>query len=161
MECHLANPNLIERFLCPPPMATLIGRSWWTKDRNGKPINPPAVNISISQETPVGNAKAIWTTTHGRQIEEGPETQLNAREEPFVGRVGARNLHISEQSDKKRIVKAVVKVSVFPQPVPGQFGHSTEGGNVIGSFESKEIKIISKPSKKRQSTKTTERESTF
>jgi hypothetical protein len=140
-------------------MATLIGRPWWVKNQNGVPTAPPSVNISISQEVAVQDAKIVWTTTHGRQVEDPAQAHFRVGEEPFVGRAAARTLHISEQADKKRVVRALVKVSVPSQQSVARFGTAAEATSVIGTFESKEIKIISKPSKKRQSNKSSDRES--
>ncbi len=148
----------LRRFLCPPPMATLIGRPWWLSDATGKAAMPPVINIAISQEQVVQDVKAIWTTTLGRHIEDAMDVPFMPGEEPFVGRVAGRTLHISEQPDKKRIVNAQVKVSMPPSRMSGLYNNMAPSNHVVGVFESKEIKIISKPSKKRQSSKSSERE---
>jgi hypothetical protein len=73
-----------------------------------------------------------------------------------LGKVSNKSLHISDgtepKEDKKpRVVKAVMAIHVRDR--------DGQPGSEIGSFKSREIKIVSKPSKKRSSARTSERES--
>lgn len=73
-----------------------------------------------------------------------------------MGKVSNKSLHISDgtepKEDKKpRVVKAVMAIHVRDR--------DGQPGSEIGSFKSREIKIVSKPSKKRSSARTSERES--
>lgn len=81
--------------------------------------------------------------------------RLTAEQRPFLGKVSNKGLHISDgldpKEDKKgRTIKAMMVVSCRDQ--------TGRAGQEIGSFESKEIKLVSKPSKKRSSARTSDRE---
>lgn len=156
-----------KRFLCPHPQATLYGSAWWTTQGEGcpaTPIVPPRVNISLSGEEAVKDANATWLNTEGRSLDEKLTTDaLLKRDEPFVGNVAGRNLHVSDNEGKRSNFTAQVRIrtpsarsDMAPQPWGGA---DLEPREIIGTFESKEIKIISKPSKKKTNTKSSERES--
>ena len=67
----------------------------------------------------------------------------------YIGRCVGKQLIISDVDEKKKKVEALVKVV-------GSTGEN-EPERVIAIFPSKPIKVISKPSKKRQSAKNLER----
>lgn len=107
-----------------------------------------------------------WTSTSGRPVEPGevpPETSsvlqddisafdngihIKHNQQTFIGRAVGKQLFISD--DKQKKVEALVKIVAQ--------GGEDEPERVIGIFPSKPIKVISKPSKKRQSAKNMERE---
>lgn len=149
--CWLMGP--VCRFLCPPPTACVIGLPWWEADDKGT-LRPPAINISITGEHSVPSSTPFWTTIQNKVYEETAKLRLPSSERPFVGKVSNKGLHISDgtepKEDKKgRTIKAVMTVHCRRED--GQLGQE------IGSFESKEIKIVSKPSKKRSSVRTSDR----
>ena len=158
-----------KRFLCPQPQAMLIGGGWWRGSPDegpNTPILPPIVNIGLSGEEPVSDAVGSWKTSSGQNLDQA----INARrillgDSPFIGNVAGRNLHISG-TDKRREVKAVVTVRLPRHQLPGQQGLEAVSGKTreiaddefIGTFESKDVKVISKPSKKQSTSKSGERE---
>lgn len=157
-----------KRFLCPHPQATLIGPAWWKSAADGCPAQtrlPPRVNISLEGEHPVKDATVSWTTVDGKVLDEKINTQtLKDDEIPFIGNVAGKNLHISDADSKRREAKARVVVKAPYALNAGQNGWGPAKGTmkdlsndeIIGTFESRDIKIISKPSKKKASTKSTE-----
>ncbi|KAK4689557.1 recombining binding protein suppressor of hairless, partial [Tremellales sp. Uapishka_1] len=157
-----------KRFLCPHPQATLIGKSWWESTPDGCPVStmlPPRVNISLSGETPVKDAAVSWTSIDNTNMDERINTQaIRNDENPFLGNVAGKNLHISDSDGKRREVKAMVTIKAPLKHFAGSNGWGPSKGSlsdienqdVIGVFESKEIKVISKPSKKKSSSKTGE-----
>ncbi|WWD04877.1 hypothetical protein V865_002948 [Kwoniella europaea PYCC6329] len=154
-----------KRFLCPHPQATLIGGSWWNKAQDGCPVSPlvaPRINISLTGEQPVKDAAVSWTAVNGNNLDEKINTQaLNTEDQPFVGNVAGKNLHISDNDGKRREVKALVTIKaplkVFAGPNGWGISKNTlkdiSDERTLGIFESKEIKVISKPSKKKSSAK--------
>ncbi|KAI7886816.1 LAG1-DNAbind-domain-containing protein [Lichtheimia hyalospora FSU 10163] len=84
------------------------------------------------------NSITATTTTNG-----GVDWQHNHDLEPVAaGRCVAKNLYINDADEKRKRVECLVRVQT--------------GGNVLGTLASKGIKVISKPSKKRQSVKNME-----
>jgi hypothetical protein len=159
-----------KRFLCPHPQATLVGESWWTPAPDGCPvttIQPPRVNIGLSGEHPVKDSMVSWSTIDSRNLDEKINSQaLGPNDHPFIGNVAGKNLHISDNDGKRKELKALVTVKA-PLKVhagPNGWGHTKgmltdiSNAEIIGTFESKEIKVISKPSKKKSNSKSTERE---
>ncbi|KAJ9096400.1 hypothetical protein QFC21_005222 [Naganishia friedmannii] len=148
----LTDWGLLSRFLCPPPTACIIGLPWWQTEEDGK-LRSPTINISLTGENPVPASMPCWTTIQNKLHEDSPKLRLTAQDPPFLGRVSNKSLHISDgtepREDKKpRIVKAVMAIHIrdnIGQP-----------GSEIGFFDSREIKIVSKPSKKRSSARTSE-----
>ncbi len=67
----------------------------------------------------------------------------------YIGRCVGKQLFISDVDEKKKKVEALVKIMA-----PAS---DDEPERVIGTFPSRPIKVISKPSKKRQSAKNLER----
>ena len=154
-----------KRFLCPHPQAALYGAAWWAKTPDGCPkqtILPPRINISLSEEAPSKDSAVTWHTLDGQKLDEHITTQAIVPEiVPFIGNVAGKNLHISENDGKKKDVRAVVTVKAPLKHYAGPNGWGPTKGTlqdissdeVIGTFESKEIKVISKPSKKKASSK--------
>lgn len=155
------------RFLCPPPTAIMIGNSWWTESTLGRDDRrAPRVTVSISGESVPPESSVEWTSTSGRPVEPGEvppdmgsshmQDDISAfengvggkssQQQTFIGRAVGKQLFISD--DKQKKVEALVKIVAQ--------GGEDEPERVIGIFPSKPIKVISKPSKKRQSAKNME-----
>ncbi|KAF8313450.1 LAG1-DNAbind-domain-containing protein, partial [Clavulina sp. PMI_390] len=166
-----------KRFLCPPPTAVLLGHSWYTGDpsRNSSEHGSPSsshssphqhaqhphlapsqhalatqVLISISGETNTSDGTLEWSTPAGKPID--PTEDVFGDEAPpaRIGRCVGKQLYISDVDERKKRVEALVKISVT-----AQHGDRIEEHH-LGTFTSKPIKVISKPSKKRQSAKNLE-----
>ncbi|KAF9263307.1 LAG1-DNAbind-domain-containing protein [Marasmius fiardii PR-910] len=136
-----------KRFLCPPPTAIMIGNSWWSDVvRRGEDpkLCPPHVIISISGEPAPQEGSIDWTSSSGKSFDiSDPPTGTT-----YIGRCVGKQLFISDVDEKKKKVEALVKISAA--------GSDDEPERVIGVFPSRPIKVISKPSKKRQSAKNLE-----
>jgi hypothetical protein len=153
-----------KRFLCPHPQAALYGTSWWTPqgDSPTSPIVPPRINISLSGEDAIKDSTINWATVYGKTLPEIQDQVVQKLELPFLGNVAGRFLHISDHDGKRSSFTALVRIRAPPANPPSGTRREgwqdkylgTEASEIIGTFESKEIKIISKPSKKK-----TERES--
>ncbi|KIY49108.1 LAG1-DNAbind-domain-containing protein, partial [Fistulina hepatica ATCC 64428] len=136
----------VDLFLCPPPTAILIGNSWWSDVRQGKVTKylPPKVVVSISGEPEPPEGTVDWCRASGKPFDvDQPPTGTT-----YIGRCVGKQLYISDFDEKKKKVEALVKVSA-----PGFEGAQER---VIGVFSSRPIKVISKPSKKRQTAKNLE-----
>lgn len=146
-ELALTSMGLDFRFLCPPPTAVMVGNSWWSEiRRNGEEpaLAPPRVVVSISGEPTPPESSVEWAGASGKPFDATDPPNGTT----FVGRCVGKQLFISEADEKRKKVEALVKVTA---PSVGD-----EEGKVIGLFPSKPIKVISKPSKKRQSAKNLE-----
>ncbi|KDR75186.1 hypothetical protein GALMADRAFT_226846 [Galerina marginata CBS 339.88] len=136
-----------KRFLCPPPTAIMIGNSWWTDViRRGEDpkLCPPRVVVSISGEPAPQEGTIEWTGSSGKSFDvSDPPTGTT-----YIGRCVGKQLFISDVDEKKKKVEALVKITA-----PAS---DDEPERVIGVFPSRPIKVISKPSKKRQSAKNLE-----
>ena len=136
-----------KRFLCPPPTAIMIGNSWWseTTRRGEEPKQaPPRVVISISGEPMPQEGSVEWTSTSGKAFDVNDPPSGTT----YIGRCVGKQLYISDVDEKKKKVEALVKIMA---PASDE-----EPERVIGVFPSRPIKVISKPSKKRQSAKNLE-----
>ncbi|KAJ2454947.1 hypothetical protein EV183_001208 [Coemansia sp. RSA 2336] len=150
-----------KRFLCPPPTVLLFGDSWGLPTSDGD-VNGDAMGgmprISVTVPTNDSDAQGDAgdvRTTHLEwlaQPEPGskpkahvPHTAAPARApregESVTGRFVAKQLFINDVDEKRK--KVAVKVGL----------HDPTGRVQLGEFESRPIKVISKPSKKRQSVK--------
>ncbi|SAM81647.1 related to J kappa-recombination signal binding protein [Ustilago bromivora] len=151
-----------KRFLCPPPLVILIGSSWWNvcpastrlspfspvgptdPDQTPTALSPPRVTINISGEPGIQDGALEWASSSGRLIDVGnPSSEM-----AISGRCIGKQLYISDVDEKRRHVEALVSISV-----PGS---SPMDRHLLGTFPSRPIKVISKPSKKRQSSRNTE-----
>jgi hypothetical protein len=161
-----------KRFLCPPPMVILVGSSWWSAckqavssltesqgggdDGSGSVVNiddsaptiltPPRLSISMSGEgaAPPQEGVLEWATSNGKLI----DTDNPSSEFAISGRSIGRQLFINDSDEKRRHCEAHVHLTV-PAAVASD-------RRPLGVFASKPIKVISKPSKKRQSTRNSE-----
>ncbi|OCH92329.1 LAG1-DNAbind-domain-containing protein [Obba rivulosa] len=136
-----------KRFLCPPPTAIMIGNSWWSdvQRRGEEPkLCPPRVVVSISGEPAPQEGSIEWTSAMGKAFDvSDPPTGTT-----YIGRCVGKQLFISDVDEKKKKVEALVKIMA-----PAS---EDEPERIIGTFPSRPIKVISKPSKKRQSAKNLE-----
>lgn len=128
----------------------MIGNSWWSDvTRRGEEpkLCPPRVVVSISGEPAPQEGSIEWTSATGKAFDvSDPPTGTT-----YIGRCVGKQLFISDVDEKKKKVEALVKIMA-----PSS---DDEPERVIGTFPSRPIKVISKPSKKRQSAKNLERES--
>lgn len=85
-----------------------------------------------------------WTSTSGKAFDVNDPPAGTT----FIGRCVGKQLFISDVDEKKKKVEALVKIMA-----PAS---DDEPERVIGVFPSRPIKVISKPSKKRQSAKNLE-----
>ncbi|KAF8608699.1 hypothetical protein BDV93DRAFT_518766 [Ceratobasidium sp. AG-I] len=137
-----------KRFLCPPPTAILIGNQWWSESRQSDDpkLAAPRVVISMSGEAPPQESSIEWTTTSGKPFD---VTEPPADDTTYIGRSIGKHLFIStDDQERKKKVEALVKITA-----PSEDG---EPERIIGTFPSRPIQVISKPSKKRQSAKNLE-----
>ncbi|KAF9140109.1 hypothetical protein BGX30_007008 [Mortierella sp. GBA39] len=123
-----------KRFLCPPPTTMLLGSNWWSaplSDDTPVPI-PPKMVVSICGEAGSQQGVIDWTTTKDDTVT------------PIVtGKCVSKQLYINDADEKRKRVEVLVKFMMA-------------GDLELGTFASKPIKVISKPSKKRQSIKNME-----
>ncbi len=126
----------------------MIGNSWWSDvvRRGEEPkLSPPRVIVSISGEPAPQEGSVEWSAALGKPFDPSdPPTGTT-----YVGRCVGKQLFISDVDEKKKKVEALVKIMA-----PAS---DDEPERVIGTFPSRPIKVISKPSKKRQSAKNLER----
>jgi hypothetical protein len=126
----------------------LIGNSWWSdvvRRGDESKHSPPRVIVSISGEAAGQEGNIEWSAALGKPFDvSDPPTGTT-----YIGRCVGKQLFISDVDEKKKKVEALVKVI-------GPTGED-EPERVIGVFPSRPIKVISKPSKKRQSAKNLER----
>ncbi|KAF7726651.1 hypothetical protein EC973_008524 [Apophysomyces ossiformis] len=176
-----------KRFLCPPPTTILVGQTWWTQkpaDGNGFfdqsmmlegscSSLATKLTIGISGESTSQQGQLEWYTASGTKVGQTgctkPQVQQdgqqhhsrfrssdsrndsadwyhNQQQEPVTaGKCVSKHLHINDADEKRKRVECLVKV---------QLGN----GRFLGTLASKGIKVISKPSKKRQSVKNMEHE---
>lgn len=136
-----------KRFLCPPPTAIMVGNAWWSDihrhGEGGSKLIPPKVVVSISGEPSPQESSVEWAGAAGKTFDiNDPPTGTT-----YVGRCVGKQLYISEADEKRKKVEALVKVTAIAD---------NDEEKVVGVFSSKPIKVISKPSKKRQSAKNLE-----
>ncbi|KAF8961259.1 hypothetical protein BGZ46_001418 [Entomortierella lignicola] len=127
-----------KRFLCPPPTTMLLGSNWWSaplpsQSSEETPIPmPPKMIISICGEAGSQQGVIDWTATKDDTVA------------PIVtGKCVSKQLYINDADEKRKKVEVLVKFMMA-------------GDVELGTFASRPIKVISKPSKKRQSIKNME-----
>ena len=128
-----------KRFFCPPPCIYLLGDGWANRrvvtQRNSGSNNTSDMDGQVCAFIGIGNS------------------ELEVQPLDFNGKnyCAAKTLYISDSDKRKHFM---LSVKMF-------FGGLTpdvdRGLNDVGTFLSKRIKVISKPSKKKQSLKNTDR----
>ncbi|KAG0014085.1 hypothetical protein BGZ80_010658 [Entomortierella chlamydospora] len=127
-----------KRFLCPPPTTMLLGSNWWSapfpnQSSDEDPVpTPPKMIISICGEAGSQQGVIDWTTTKDDNV-----TPI------ITGKCVSKQLYINDADEKRKKVEVLVKFMMA-------------GDIELGTFASRPIKVISKPSKKRQSIKNME-----
>ncbi|XP_011367650.1 recombining binding protein suppressor of hairless-like protein isoform X2 [Pteropus vampyrus] len=118
-----------KRFFCPPPCVYLTGPGWRVKPVQGQGETGSTVCGYMGLDGASGSAA---------------ETQkLNFEEQPDSREFGcAKTLYISD-ADKRKHFRLVLRLVL-------------RGGRELGTFHSRLIKVISKPSQKKQSLKNTD-----
>ncbi|KAJ2824037.1 hypothetical protein FBU31_004098, partial [Coemansia sp. 'formosensis'] len=165
-----------KRFLCPPPTILLFGDSWKLPTTTGDVAahgsdfiaSMPRISVSVptgdgtSQVSDFGEglsgsssssesrtAQLEWLARPElapkpkQHVPHNPVPQLRAPRDgdPITGRYVAKQLFINDVDEKRKRVAVKVRL------------HDPSGQVVLNEFESRPIKVISKPSKKRQSVK--------
>nr|ARX80209.1 Su(H) [Hydractinia echinata] len=116
-----------KRFFCPPPCLYLSGKGWKKKRQVEESENNSKYPLAFVS---IGNS------------DQTNLQQLTFEEKGNQGFCAAKTLFISD-SDKKKNFELACRL-IYPE------------GKSLGEFKSKRIKVISKPSKKKQSFKNTE-----
>ncbi|KAI8982562.1 beta-trefoil DNA-binding domain-containing protein [Pilobolus umbonatus] len=155
-----------KRFLCPPPTTLLKGASWWTNTTSAKPnmtepkkslhffhsqnntLTSPKLTIHISGENINQSGVVEWQSSNGAIIDTSNLTSnlspaISQHHSSVTGRCVSKQLFINDADEKRKRVEVLAKI---------QLGNGIQ----LGTFPSKGIKVISKPSKKRQSVKNME-----
>uniref|UniRef100_H2YAM9 Uncharacterized protein n=1 Tax=Ciona savignyi TaxID=51511 RepID=H2YAM9_CIOSA len=134
-----------KRFFCPPPCVHLLGAGWKTKQRrkmtssNASPIPSPSTSTSLaSQLGSLASEVCLFMGVGGGEN----ELQQVFLDPPSKNYAAAKTLHTPD-SDKRKHFEIHVKMF---------YGDGSE----IGLFHSQRIKVISKPSKKKQTVKNTD-----
>ncbi|KAI9365118.1 hypothetical protein BD770DRAFT_468814 [Pilaira anomala] len=144
-----------KRFLCPPPTTVLKGANWWTPNNNNVEksekaffnqsttnLSCPKLTIHISGETINQTGVIEWQTPTGTLIDNAM-VAANHPSTVVTGKCVSKQLYINDADEKRKRVEVLAKI---------QLGNGLQ----LGTFPSKGIKVISKPSKKRQSIKNME-----
>ncbi|KAJ2104062.1 hypothetical protein IW146_008727, partial [Coemansia sp. RSA 922] len=163
-----------KRFLCPPPTILLFGDSWKLPTTTGDIsahgndfiASMPRISVSVptsdgsSQVSDFGDglsssssdsrtAQLEWlarpelASKPKQHVPHNPVPPQRAPRDgdPITGRYVAKQLFINDVDEKRKRVAVKVRL------------HDPSGQVVLNEFESRPIKVISKPSKKRQSVK--------
>ncbi|KAI7867383.1 beta-trefoil DNA-binding domain-containing protein [Spinellus fusiger] len=122
-----------KRFLCPPPTTLLTGD--WT----GESQQSPKLTIQISGETTYQTGVLEWHNQQGTVLDSSTPFANVVGNQDVSGKCVSKQLHINDADEKRKRVQVMVKLQ--------------HGVHSFGTLASKGIKVISKPSKKRQSAK--------
>lgn len=107
----------------------------------------PKLTIHISGETINQTGVIEWQTPTGTLIDHAM-VAANHPSTVVTGKCVSKQLYINDADEKRKRVEVLAKI---------QLGNGLQ----LGTFPSKGIKVISKPSKKRQSIKNMERKFFF
>ncbi|RUO96043.1 hypothetical protein BC936DRAFT_142717 [Jimgerdemannia flammicorona] len=104
-------------------------------------LSPPKLTIYISGESSNQPGSLEWCTPSGSILD---HSSITTNSEPVIsGKCVSKHLYINDADEKRKRVEVLVKIQLA-------------NGINLGTFASKGIKVISKPSKKRQSVKNME-----
>ncbi|KAI8065430.1 hypothetical protein BC940DRAFT_304063 [Gongronella butleri] len=163
-----------KRFLCPPPIILLYGAHWWSVDAmDASALQPPNMQLHMSSDTIRGdmlplvpNNQIEWSTASGQcwnRLEDlggggggggsgGGATMatttatpdaIHSNEPIIAGKCVSKNMYISDSDDKRKAVNMLVHLSLA-------------NGRDLDPFQGRDVRVISKPSKKRQTVKNLE-----
>ncbi|KAI8388280.1 beta-trefoil DNA-binding domain-containing protein [Radiomyces spectabilis] len=145
-----------KRFLCPPPTTILKGAHWWTSSAeaggasshknyysSSRMVSGPKLTIQISGESIHHGGNIEWYTASGAIVDNSSPLISSGEGDGISGKCVSKHLHINDADEKRKRVEVLVNV---------QLGD----GSYLGILPSRGIKVISKPSKKRQSVKNME-----
>ncbi|XP_040302885.1 recombining binding protein suppressor of hairless-like protein isoform X1 [Herpailurus yagouaroundi] len=122
-----------KRFFCPPPCVYLAGPGWRVKPVQGQAHQPGETGPTVCGYMGLDGASGSAAETQ----------KLNFEEQPDSREFGcAKTLYISD-ADKRKHFRLVLRLV-------------HRGGRELGTFHSRLIKVISKPSQKKQSLKNTD-----
>ncbi|MBW00267.1 Recombining binding protein suppressor of hairless-like protein, partial [Eschrichtius robustus] len=122
-----------KRFFCPPPCVYLAGPGWRVKPVQGQ----------AHQAGETGPVVCGYMGLDGASGSAAETQKLNFEEQPDCREFGcAKTLYISD-ADKRKHFRLVLRLVL-------------RGGRELGTFHSRLIKVISKPSQKKQSLKNTD-----
>ncbi|XP_065547443.1 recombining binding protein suppressor of hairless-like protein isoform X1 [Lathamus discolor] len=124
-----------KRFFCPPPCVYLSGPGWKLKQEQMKARDPGDAGFRVCGYMGLDSMGSSLMETQKLSFEEQPDAK---------GFGCAKALYISD-ADKRKHFRLVLKLFF-------------SNGQEIGTFHSKLIKVISKPSQKKQSLKNTDPE---
>ncbi|CAG8471615.1 893_t:CDS:2 [Paraglomus brasilianum] len=135
-----------KRFLCPPPTTIILGSSWWSQSppntdshtTQTSSLSPPRITVGISSEQSHHAGIFEWISPSGTSLD-----PTSCSEMAISGKCVSKHLYINDTDEKRKRVEVNVKIQ-------------NPCGQSFGCFASKPIKVISKPSKKRQSVKNME-----
>ncbi|KAI8380520.1 hypothetical protein EDC96DRAFT_434095 [Choanephora cucurbitarum] len=139
-----------KRFLCPPPTVTLVGSSWWTVSKE-KSLAPNMTICISGDHAEQQQGRIEWYDTLGTVIgqtgnkaqKKPTEDWIQASSHPLAGgRSVLKRLYINDADEKRKKVECLIQLQLDDYP--------------LGTLSSRAIKVISKPSKKRQSVKNVE-----
>uniref|UniRef100_G1LC39 Recombination signal binding protein for immunoglobulin kappa J region like n=1 Tax=Ailuropoda melanoleuca TaxID=9646 RepID=G1LC39_AILME len=122
-----------KRFFCPPPCVYLAGPGWRVKPVQGQAHQAGETGPTVCGYMGLDGASGSTAETQ----------KLNFEEQPDSREFGcAKTLYISD-ADKRKHFRLVLRLV-------------HRGGRELGTFHSRLIKVISKPSQKKQSLKNTD-----
>ncbi|XP_066090986.1 recombining binding protein suppressor of hairless-like protein isoform X3 [Saccopteryx bilineata] len=122
-----------KRFFCPPPCVYLAGPGWRMKPVQGQAHQAGETGPTVCGYMGLDGASGSASETQ----------KLNFEEQPDSREFGcAKTLYISD-ADKRKHFRLVLRLVL-------------RGGRELGTFHSRLIKVISKPSQKKQSLKNTD-----
>nr|XP_051702032.1 recombining binding protein suppressor of hairless-like protein [Oryctolagus cuniculus] len=122
-----------KRFFCPPPCVYLAGPGWRVKPGQGQAHQAAEPGTTVCGYMGLDGAPGSAAETQRLSFEEQPDSREFGC---------AKTLYISD-ADKRKHFRLVLRL-VLP------------GGRELGTFHSRLIKVISKPSQKKQSLKNTD-----
>ncbi|XP_021094675.1 recombining binding protein suppressor of hairless-like protein isoform X4 [Heterocephalus glaber] len=124
-----------KRFFCPPPCVYLTGPGWRVKPAQGQAHQAGDIGPTVCGYMGLDGASGSATETQKLHFEEQPDSREFGC---------AKTLYISD-ADKRKHFRLVLRLVL-------------RGGRELGTFHSRLIKVISKPSQKKQSLKNTDHE---
>jgi recombining binding protein (suppressor of hairless) len=153
------------RFLVPPPSAFILGASWWThlpdhymskhhEEYAGSretQLFAPSCQVAMTHDRLISEPSIEWTTYAGKLA----SRKASALDFPIAGRVVGKHLYIPDNKEEKskedKNEKDKTSVEALVSVISPGLGSILD--RTIGTFSSKPIRVISKPSKKAMGSK--------